>query len=465
MRVSVFMTVMLVAGASMLGTGFASLPDSGKPVIRILKTRESVTRDPSILALPDSLDKNVEFSDADEGTEDELLEEEEAPPEINNPNTLRLLRGEKIEALLARAHLKPEEASRIAEKFYSVYSHSKLKAGQKFIIRYDEKRFPGEIIFKNLLFSPSPEYEVEITAKGPGQYAAAAGKVELTKIMLKAEGRIYGSFYGSAAKAGVTPEVVSELINAYSYDVDFQRDIKMGDRFTVVFEGYINKRGNYIKTSKPLYAKLKLRRREIEVYRFVREDGTFGYFYADGTNVKKALLKTPMNAARMTSGFGMRRHPILGYSKMHKGVDFGAPAGTPIYAAGDGEIVEMGWHGGYGNYIRIKHNSKYSTAYAHISRFAKTSGAGKTVKQGQIVAYVGSTGNSTGPHLHFEVLENSVQINPVSAKVPLGEKLSGKNLALFGQHLKKVRLALTSAPSKEQLARREEKRSENDRKL
>jgi len=174
-----------------------------------------------------------------------------------------------------------------------------------------------------------------------------------------------------------------------------------------------------------------LRDHRIEVYRFTPSDGRTDYFKPNGESIRRALLRTPIDGARISSGFGMRKHPILGYSRMHKGIDFAAPTGTPIFAAGDGVITQIGRNGGYGNYIRIRHNSRYSTAYAHISRFAKGIRKGSRVRQGQVIAYVGSTGRSTGPHLHYEVLVEGKQTNPRSIKLPTGQILEGEDLKAF----------------------------------
>lgn len=263
------------------------------------------------------------------------------------------------------------------------------------------------------------------------------------KLFVKAEKNIYGSLFQSAKAAGVPDKITSQLIKALSYDVDFQRDIKRGDKLTVLYEATADYKGNIKKAHRPHYVKLDLGRRDVEI--FITADNKF--YYKDGSSAKKSLLRTPIDGGRITSGFGMRHHPILGYSKMHKGTDFGAGTGTPIYAAGDGIIAEAGKKGAYGNYVRIKHNGTYSTAYAHASRFAKGIKAGKKVKQGQIIAYVGSTGRSTGPHLHYEVLKNGAQVNPSNFNVNFAGKLGGKELKKFKAEQQQIMAKLKNAPA------------------
>jgi len=220
------------------------------------------------------------------------------------------------------------------------------------------------------------------------------------------------------------------MINLYAYDIDFQRDIKSGDKFEMLVESFFDETGKKIKDGNVLFSSLTLKDKTVETYLHKVGD-RFEYFDSQGNSVRKSLLRTPVNGARISSGFGMRRHPILGYSKMHKGADFAAPTGTPILAAGSGSITYMGVKGGYGNYVQIKHNNDYSTAYGHASRFNKKFRNGSKVKQGDIIAYVGSTGRSTGPHLHFEVIYKGSQINPAKVKATSGIRLSGKDLIKF----------------------------------
>jgi murein DD-endopeptidase MepM/ murein hydrolase activator NlpD len=221
------------------------------------------------------------------------------------------------------------------------------------------------------------------------------------------------------------------MVRALSYDVDFQRDIHRNDRFEVVFESYLDEDGEAVKTGELLFAGLRVQGRLIELYRFAPNGGGNDFFTPKGQSARKALLRTPVDGARISSAFGIRKHPILGYSKLHRGVDFAAPSGTPIYAAGDGTVERAGRFGSYGRYVRIKHSSLYGTAYAHLSRIAKGIQAGAKVKQGQIIGTVGSTGRSTGPHLHYEVLVNGKQVDPRKVKVAEGDHLTGADLKSF----------------------------------
>ncbi|MCH7936425.1 MAG: M23 family metallopeptidase [Proteobacteria bacterium] len=233
--------------------------------------------------------------------------------------------------------------------------------------------------------------------------------------------------------------MLAELIRAYSWDVDFQRDIRAGDRFEVMYERFFDgpgddKRGDkgWLVYSGPiLYAALTLSGKRYPIYLHATKDGDSDYFDDRGQSARKALMRTPIDGARLSSGFGRRRHPILGYTKLHRGVDFAAPRGTPIYAAGNGVVVRSGRNGAYGNYVRIRHNGRYSTAYAHMRAINKSARRGKRVKQGQIIGTVGSTGRSTGPHLHYEILAGGVRTNPMKVKMPSGRRLKGEALENF----------------------------------
>jgi murein DD-endopeptidase MepM/ murein hydrolase activator NlpD len=265
-------------------------------------------------------------------------------------------------------------------------------------------------------------------------------QAELTTELSSGGGVIKTSLYQTGIDSGVPPAILGTLINAYSYDVDFQREIRQGDSFNVVFEKMKTEDDVTAGYGKMLYATLTLGGHEKKIYQFTRPGGAEGYYDENGQSVRKALLRTPINGARLSSGFGMRHHPVLGYGKMHKGVDFAAARGTPIYAAGDGTIDYAGRRGSYGNYVRIRHNGQYSTAYAHMNKIAAKSRKGARVKQGEVIGYVGTTGRSTGPHLHYEVLEHGKQINPKSAKFPTGHKLAGRELASFKENIKQVEL-------------------------
>ena len=228
----------------------------------------------------------------------------------------------------------------------------------------------------------------------------------------------------------INPDTIIEFARIFGFEIDFQRDIRKNDYFKIVYEKYFDENGEFIKSGSILYAHMTVNNREITLYKF-GDDKSYGYFDVNGKSVEKALMKTPINGARLSSPFGMRKHPILGYNKKHLGTDFAAPEGTPIMASGSGTITRAKWCGGGGNCIKIKHNSTYSTVYAHMKNFASFVKVGKRVKQGTVIGYVGSTGMSTGPHLHYEVIENGKKINSQTLKLPSGKILTGNERQLF----------------------------------
>lgn len=303
-------------------------------------------------------------------------------------------------------------------------------------ISYDPKKqqdsdnINRHIIVNSLTIAPSVEEHVVVSRKSNGEYDARKVKIKLLRYISKYSGTITSGLFVDGVEAGVSPNTVMNMINLYSYDVDFQRDIRSGNKFEIVVESFYSEDGKKVKDGNILFSSLTLQNRTIDIYMHKIKDRA-EYFDEKGNSVRKSLLRTPISGARVSSRFGMRRHPVLGYSRMHKGVDFAAPRGTPIYAAGSGKIVYMGRYGGYGNYVKIKHNSKYSTAYAHASRFNRRLRRGSRVKQGDVIAYVGTTGRSTGPHLHYEVVRNGRQINPSKVKATSGSSLKGRELAKF----------------------------------
>jgi len=244
------------------------------------------------------------------------------------------------------------------------------------------------------------------------------------KLVFK-EAKITQSLYRSAVNNGIQPNIIVEFARIYGFQIDFQRDIRRNDTFQIIYETYEDENNKIFKTGNIIYADLNLSNESNAFYYFNKKDNK-GHYDINGKSVKKALMKTPINGARLSSKFGMRKHPIDGYNKMHKGTDFAAPKGTPIMASGDGVVLKVAWCGGGGNCIKIKHNSSYSTVYAHMSKFANGVKKGKRVKQGQIIGYVGSTGKSTGPHLHYEVIHNGKKINSQTLKLPSGKILKGK---------------------------------------
>jgi hypothetical protein len=253
----------------------------------------------------------------------------------------------------------------------------------------------------------------------------------LTREHVRASGVLRGSLYAAGADAGVPRSVMVGMIRAFSYDVDFQREMHPGDRFEVVFERFTDETGVVARDGAVVYAALSIGNTLRRIYRHQAADGLWDYYNDRGESVRKALLRTPVNGARLTSGFGNRFHPISATPRFTRGIDFGVGAGTPIQAAGDGRIEQMGWNGGYGNYVRVRHTAEYATAYGHMSRFARGLRVGATVRQGQVIGFVGATGRATGPHLHYEVMRGGRQINPLGVRFAAGRKLAGPELARF----------------------------------
>ena len=261
--------------------------------------------------------------------------------------------------------------------------------------------------------------------------------IKLKKEVIYKENIILQSLYSSAIDEKIPANTIIEFARIYGFQVDFQRDIRKKDKFQIMYEIFLNEKKEIIETGEILFANLELSGQDNSLYFFDKE-GSEGHYDKNGKSVKKALMKTPINGARLSSPFGMRKHPIDGFNKMHKGTDFAAPMGTPIMASGDGVVKKAGWCGGGGNCVKIKHNSTYQTVYAHMSKFARGIKSGVRVKQGQTIGYVGSTGKSTGPHLHYEVIVNGKKVNSQKLKLPSGKILKGKERKLF--ETKKIKL-------------------------
>ena len=258
-------------------------------------------------------------------------------------------------------------------------------------------------------------------------------KIVLTKLkkeIVYKENTIFQSLYKSAISKKIPANIITEFAKVYGFQVDFQRDIKKKDKFQIMYEIFTDEKKRLIESGNILYANLIMSGENNSLYYF-DEKGAEGHYDKNGKSVKKALMKTPINGARLSSPYGMRKHPIDGFNKMHQGTDFAAPIGTPIMASGSGIIRKAGWCGGGGNCIVIKHNSTYKTIYAHLSKFAKGIRSGVRVNQGQIIGYVGSTGKSTGPHLHYEVLINGKRVNSQTLKLPSGKILKANERRLF----------------------------------
>ena len=361
-----------------------------------------------------------------------VVQHPEPPAPVSAPSfrrTVQVGRGDTLIGLLTKASVPANEAHETVSALRRLYNPRSLQVGQDITLLFDGPSRQARLIGLEI----EPDAERTVTVERVDEAAFQATQVEkvLRQQTLGAQAVIRSSLSAAGASAGVPMSVMISAIRAFSYSVDFQRDIQPGDNFEILYERVVNEDGVVARDGDILFAGLTLSGKPIELFRFEFPDGTTEYYQPDGTSMKKALLRTPVDGARITSTFGMRTHPILGYTKMHKGMDFGAPTGTPVYAAGDGSIDEIGAWGAYGNYIRIRHTGAISTAYAHLSRFGQDMKKGKRVRQGEVIGYVGSTGRSTGPHLHYEVIKGHAQVNPATVELPAAKPLAGKDLAAF----------------------------------
>jgi len=338
--------------------------------------------------------------------------------------------GQTIAGVLQEAGVGGKDTYRAVKALGKHFDPRRVRSGQKLDVNFKELA-DGSLDFDTLSMKISPVKEIVVAKNADDDFSADIKEQELERKVYGRVAQIETSLYGSAARADIPSAIIAEMIRIYSWNVDFQRDIRRGDKVEVMYEAFETEDGDLAKYGNIIYASLNTGGREKPIYRYKMDDGRVDYFEPDGTSIRKTLMKTPVDGARISSGFGYRRHPVLGYNKLHKGMDFAAPTGTPIYAAGDGVLEYAARNGSFGNYARIRHNSKLKTAYAHMSKFKKGMHKGKTVKQGEVIGYIGTTGRSTGPHLHYEVLVNGVQVNPRSVKLPTGETLTGEQLKRF----------------------------------
>jgi murein DD-endopeptidase MepM/ murein hydrolase activator NlpD len=350
--------------------------------------------------------------------------------------SMKIGRGDTMSAILGRAGISRLEANAAINALRKVFNPTRIRQGQNINILFQADAealsntataSPGTFLGLSLL--PDFEHKVVVKKKKNNDFVAAKEKRKLTIEPVRAANTINQSLFLAGNKASVPNSVLAELIRLYSWDVDFQRDIRTGDGFELMYERFSDEDGKAVHNGDVVFASLELSGKRHTIYRYTLANGDVDYFDEKGQSAKKALMRTPIDGARLSSGFGKRRHPVLGYTKMHKGLDFAAPRGTPIYAAGNGTVQHAGRKGAYGKFVLIRHNADYSTAYAHMKRV--NTAKGRRVKQGQIIGYVGTTGRSTGPHLHYEIRRSGRQVNPFRVKMPSGKKLKGKELAAF----------------------------------
>ena len=329
--------------------------------------------------------------------------------------------NDSIEKILNNFNIRNEEikfvATKLKEKKLSyIYTGRQVKLILK-------KVSDNQNSIVKIVYPLSNTLKVEIS-KNDESFSIKKLIIKLEKKEVVVKNTITNNLYSAAIKSGIEPNIIIEFARIYGFEIDFQRDIRKGDWFEIYYEKFLDEKGEVKDTGKIIYASMFVNSREINLYNF-KNDNDVGFYDINGKSVVKALMKTPINGARLSSSFGMRKHPILGFNKMHRGTDFAAPTGTPIMASGSGTVTRARWCGGGGNCVKIRHNSTYQTIYAHMSKFAKGIKEGKKVKQGQIIGYVGSTGMSTGPHLHYEVVVNGKKVNSQKLKLPSGKILGG----------------------------------------
>ena len=348
---------------------------------------------------------------------------------------LKITEGDTFEKILDKTNIPSNEKKIIIKKLSKFKFVNNLYKGQNINFKIDNVK-PVKVTEISIELSKTKDL-VFSRIENLDKFEYKELEKNLNKVIVYKETDILNSLYSSAINVGIPPNAIIEFARLYGFQIDFQRDIWKNDSFQVIYETYLDSKNKIVETGNILFANLNLQGKDFKLYIYKSED-KFEHFDQYGKSIKKSLMKTPINGARLSSSFGMRKHPILGYNKMHQGTDFAAPEGTPIMASGDGKVIRARWCGGGGNCIKIKHNSTYSTVYAHLKNFARGIREGTRVRQGQIIGYVGSTGMSTGPHLHYEVIINGKKVNSQKLKLPSGKILKGKERKLF--EISKIKL-------------------------
>ena len=340
----------------------------------------------------------------------------------------RIQTGDTLAKVLNKINISKNEKKKILKKVLKLKLVNNLKKNHKISFKIDKKE-PIKILEFSIQASKTKSI-IFIRNNISDEFDSIEIEKDLKKNLAYKEAEITSSLYSAAVEIGIQPNVIIDFARIYGFQIDFQRDIWKNDSFQILYETFVDQNGKILETGNIIYANLILQGKNNSLYIFkIKND--YDHFDNYGKSIRKSLMKTPINGARLSSSFGMRKHPISGFNKMHQGTDFAAPMGTPIMASGDGKIVRARWCGGGGNCVKIKHNSTYSTVYAHMSKFGRNIKEGKRVKQGQTIGYVGSTGMSTGPHLHYVVIENGKKINSQKLKLPSGKILKGKERELF----------------------------------
>jgi murein DD-endopeptidase MepM/ murein hydrolase activator NlpD len=431
----------LAAAIAMLGLAAvptaAEPPGSGGPT----GTQVAASDTPETITAADDTDREEGFlgswfptvkpeTDFGYPDVDEAIPEDELPP-VPRDAQYRVERGDTFKAVLLRAGASPVDAERAIRALAKVYDPRRLQPGIEVFLQLQPQKKQSAPALLSIDFVANAETDVSVIRESDGSFSAKTYERTLTPRMAHGRAVIKSSLYHAGQEAGIPSGVLNSLVNLYSFDVDFQRDVQPGDKFEVMYQKLTTEGGAFVMDGEVMIASMTLSGVSTTLYRFKTKSGYADYFTENGSSAQKSLLRTPTDAARISSGFGRRKHPILGYTRMHRGIDFAAPPGTPVYAAGDGVIEKAGWTGGYGKYIRIRHGGGYKTAYAHLRRFASGVAKGSRVKQRQVIGYIGSTGRVTGPHLHYEVLQNNKQVDPRKLRLAAGYSLKGKELDAF----------------------------------
>jgi murein DD-endopeptidase MepM/ murein hydrolase activator NlpD len=346
--------------------------------------------------------------------------------------------GDTFKAVLLRAGIAPDDAERAIQALTKVYDARRLQPGIEIFLQLQPQKRNRVPLLLSIDFIADPETDVSVVRESDGGFSATTYERSLTPRLSYGRASITSSLYEAGQAAGIPSVILTSLVNLYSFDIDFQRDVQPGDSFEIIYQRMTEEGGAVVMEGDVTMASMTLSGVKTTLYRFKTRSGYADYFDEEGQSAQKSLLRTPTDAARISSGFGSRRHPVLGYNRMHRGIDFAAPPGTPVYAAGDGVIEKAGWAGAYGKYIRIRHGGSFKTAYAHLRGFAGGISEGTRVKQRQVIGYIGSTGRATGPHLHYEVIQDGDQVNPQTLRLAAGYRLKGEELEDFKKSVAKV---------------------------
>jgi len=356
----------------------------------------------------------------------------ESTSRATSEKTLTLQSGDTLASLLKRGGFSSREAANVISLMQQRINVRRLQIGMTFAIAYQSDSQSDELSPVGIHFKDKSNFDHYLVFDDALSWFAFRTVRPVQRYLVYASGTIENNIYNAVEDQDVPNAALDEFIRVLGFSVDFQREVRSGDQFELLYEREIDQlTGEDLNTGTLHYAGLRLSGDTMSFFRFENSDGIVGWYDRDGQSAVRTLMRTPIAGARMSSKYGMRRHPVTGYNAMHRGVDFAAPKGTPIIAAGSGVVQKSGWFGNYGRYVRIRHTGRYATAYAHMTRIADGITAGARVRQGQIIGYVGSTGRSTGPHLHYEVLVNNKQVNPLTVKLPSGEGLESDELDDF----------------------------------